>query len=44
MDAWRFIIGRSEARGHSLDTVWPKRELERLRGETAKEMGEAPAR
>jgi tetratricopeptide (TPR) repeat protein len=44
MDAWRSIIGWSEAWGYSLDTVWPKQELERLRGEAAKKMGEAPAR
>jgi tetratricopeptide (TPR) repeat protein len=35
MDAWSTIIGWSDTRGYSLDTVWPKQELERLRGETA---------
>jgi tetratricopeptide (TPR) repeat protein len=31
MDAWRYIIAWSEARGFSLDSEWPKQELERLR-------------
>jgi tetratricopeptide (TPR) repeat protein len=30
MDAWRYIIDWSEARGFSLETEWPKRELQRL--------------
>jgi tetratricopeptide (TPR) repeat protein len=29
-DAWRSIIDWSEARGFTLDTEWPRRELERL--------------
>ena len=44
MDAWRTIIDWSETRGYSLETVWPKQELERLRRETANETGEPPAR
>lgn len=43
MDAWRYIIGWSDTRGYSLDTEWPKQELERLRGEAANATGEAPA-
>jgi tetratricopeptide (TPR) repeat protein len=31
MDAWRQIIDWAEARGFSLDTEWPRQELERLR-------------
>ena len=29
-EAWRYIIEWSQARGNSLDVVWPKQELERL--------------
>jgi tetratricopeptide (TPR) repeat protein len=44
MDAWRTIIDWSEARGYALDTVWPKRELERLRKKTTTVTGEASVR
>lgn len=44
MDAWRFIIDWSEGRGYSLDTIWPKQELERLRHKTANETSEPPPR
>jgi tetratricopeptide (TPR) repeat protein len=30
IDAWQAIIDLSEARGHDLDTIWPKQELARL--------------
>lgn len=33
IEAWRSIIDRNEARGFTLDTEWPKRELARLRGD-----------
>jgi tetratricopeptide (TPR) repeat protein len=33
IEAWRSIIDWNEARGFTLDTEWPKRELERLRGD-----------
>ena len=32
IDAWRYIIDWCESRGYELDTEWPKRELDRLRG------------
>ena len=32
MDTWQAIIDWSEARGYELDTIWPKQELESLRG------------
>jgi len=32
IDAWRYILDWCESRGYQLDTEWPKRELERLRG------------
>jgi cytochrome c-type biogenesis protein CcmH/NrfG len=35
MEAWRSIIDWSQARGLTLDTVWPRQELERLRGHAA---------
>ena len=31
IEAWRSIIEWSEARGNTLDTEWPKREIERLK-------------
>ena len=31
IEAWRSIIDWNEARGYTLQTVWPKQELERLR-------------
>jgi tetratricopeptide (TPR) repeat protein len=31
--AWQSIIEWNQVRGHELDTEWPKRELQRLRGE-----------
>lgn len=34
-EAWRSIINWSTARGHSLDTEWPREELERLRRKAA---------
>ena len=43
MDAWRYIIDWSDARGFSLDTEWPKQELQRLRGKAATAPDEAPA-
>jgi cytochrome c-type biogenesis protein CcmH/NrfG len=30
IDTWQAIIDWSEARGHQLDTLWPKQELARL--------------
>jgi tetratricopeptide (TPR) repeat protein len=44
IDAWRSIIDWSEARGYALDTVWPNQELERLHGQAAEALGEAPLR
>lgn len=32
IDTWQAIIDWSHARGYELDTIWPKQELERLRG------------
>ena len=32
LEAWRYIIDWCESRGYELDSEWPKRELERLRG------------
>jgi tetratricopeptide (TPR) repeat protein len=29
-EAWRSIIGWNEARGYTLQTVWPRQELDRL--------------
>lgn len=43
MDAWRTIIDWSQAEGYTLDAVWPKQELERLRRGTANESSEPPA-
>jgi tetratricopeptide (TPR) repeat protein len=34
MEAWQYIIDWCEKRGYELDTLWPKRELERLRDES----------
>jgi hypothetical protein len=31
IEAWQYIIDWCEARGYELDTMWPKRELDRLR-------------
>ena len=31
IDTWRSIIDWNESRGYTLQTVWPKQELERLR-------------
>jgi len=41
MEAWRYIIDWSDARGSSLDTEWPKQELERLRQKAARTTDEA---
>jgi len=41
MEAWRYVIGWSDARGFSLDTEWPKQELERLRRKAARTTDEA---
>jgi tetratricopeptide (TPR) repeat protein len=41
MEAWRYIIDWSDARGFSRDAEWPKQELERLRGGAAQTTGEA---
>ena len=30
IDAWRSIIDWNESRGYTLQTIWPKQELERL--------------
>lgn len=35
IEAWRYIVGWCESRAYELDTEWPKRELERLRGAAA---------
>jgi tetratricopeptide (TPR) repeat protein len=43
MDAWRFVIDRSEVQGYTADTVWPKHELERLRRQAGAAEGQAPA-
>jgi tetratricopeptide (TPR) repeat protein len=39
--AWHFIIDWSDARGYSLDTEWPRQEVERLRRKAARSTGEA---
>jgi tetratricopeptide (TPR) repeat protein len=31
IERWRYILDYNEARGYSLQTQWPRRELERLR-------------
>jgi tetratricopeptide (TPR) repeat protein len=36
IEAWQSILDWSKARDNKLDMEWPNRELERLRGETAK--------
>lgn len=41
MDAWCTIFDWSQAQGFSLDTVWPRQELERLRKEAATSPGKA---
>jgi len=43
MEAWRYIIDWSDARGFSLDTGWPKQELERLRGLLSRSVSAPPA-
>lgn len=42
MEAWRYIIDWSVARGFSLDTEWPKQELERLRRKAPQTTDEIP--
>jgi hypothetical protein len=32
VEAWRYILDWCESRGYKLDTEWPRRELEPLRG------------
>ena len=42
MVAWRFIIDRSEGLGFTLDTLWPKQELDRLRRKAGASASQAP--
>lgn len=43
VEAWRYIIDWSDARGFALDTEWPKQELERLRGLLSRSVSAPPA-
>ena len=38
--AWQVIIAWNEARGQTLETEWPKRELERLHAEITARTGD----
>ena len=42
MVAWRLIIDRSAELGFTLDTLWPKQELDRLRRKAGASASQAP--